>query len=389
MDIRELDREYIANTYARNDALFLRGEGALLWDENGREYIDLGGGIAVNTFGIADKAWADAVSAQLNSLQHISNLYYTEPQARLAQLLCEKTGMRRVFFCNSGAEANEGAIKAARKYASDSYGGTRQTIVTLKHSFHGRTITTLSATGQEQFHQHFHPFTGGFTHVEPNDFAALEQALDEGSCCALMMELIQGEGGLLVLEKEYVQRAAALAQERGMLLIIDEVQTGNGRTGKLYCYEHYGIQPDIVSTAKGLAGGLPFGAVLLGEKVKDTLSAGTHGSTFGGNPVCAAGAYSILTRLDDALLAQVTRKGALIRETLAGCKGVEQFCGMGMMCGVKPAGAAAEIVAECLTQGLVVLTAKDKVRLLPPLNIDDSTLQKGLSILCSVLERHG
>jgi len=380
-NIQQQDKQYIANTYARYEVCFTHGAGALLYDEAGKEYIDLGAGIAVNTFGAADAQWKAAVSAQLDRLQHISNLYYTEPQVQLAKLLCERSGMKRVFFGNSGAEANECAIKAARKYADDKYQGARQTIVTLNHSFHGRTLTTLSATGQAQFHQHFHPFTPGFVHAEPGDLAELQTLFDRGNVAALMIELIQGEGGLNVLTQDYVQAAAKLAAERDILLIVDEVQTGNGRTGKLYCFEHYGLQPDIVSTAKGLAGGLPFGATLLGEKVQDTLSAGTHGSTFGGNPIAAAGAYNILSRLDDALLDEVTEKGAFIERTLMGKPGIQSVCGMGLMRGIETEKPAAEIVKACLAKGLVVLTAKNKVRLLPPLNIPMDLLEKGLAVL--------
>jgi len=380
-NIQQQDKQYIANTYARYEVCFSHGAGALLYDESGKEYIDLGAGIAVNTFGAADAQWKAAVSAQLDRLQHISNLYYTEPQVLLAELLCTRSGMKRVFFGNSGAEANECAIKAARKYADDKYQGARQTIVTLNHSFHGRTLTTLSATGQAQFHQHFHPFTPGFVHAEPGNLAELQTLFDRGDVAALMIELIQGEGGLNVLTQDYVQTAAKLAAERDILLIVDEVQTGNGRTGKLYCFEHYGITPDIVSTAKGLAGGLPFGATLLGEKVQDTLSAGTHGSTFGGNPIAAAGAYNILSRLDGALLQEVTEKGAFIERTLTGKPGIKSVCGMGLMRGVETEKPAAEILKACLAKGLVVLTAKNKVRLLPPLNIPMDLLEKGLAIL--------
>lgn len=385
MDIKDMDRQYIANTYARSDVLFTHGRGALLYDENGRAYIDLGGGIAVNTFGIADASWAEAVKEQIDTLQHTSNLYFTQPQAELAQLLCERTGMHKVFFSNSGAEANECAIKTARKYSSDRYGSARGTVITLNGSFHGRTVATLSATGQEQFHQHFFPFCPGFVHVQPGDIAALEHALDKHSCCAVMMELIQGEGGLNVLDTSYVQKAAELAGERDVLLIIDEVQTGNGRTGSLYAFTQYGITPDIVSTAKGLAGGLPFGATLLGEKVSETLSAGSHGSTFGGNPVAAAGAYNILSRLDGTLLAEVRKKGEWIYNALQDASGVETICGMGLMLGIQTKQPPAQIAKNALAEGLVVLTAKDKVRLLPPLNIPMELLERGIEILRSVL----
>lgn len=384
MDIKQADRQYIAHTYARQDVLFVRGENATLYDETGKAYIDLGGGIAVNTFGVGDSAWLESVTHQLGQLQHISNLYYTEPQVRLAQLLCEKTGMKKVFFANSGAEANECAIKTARKYASDQ-GKARGTVITLENSFHGRTLTTLAATGQPGYHQHFDPFPQGFVHVPANDLAALEMALQNNACCAVMLELVQGEGGLCVLEKAYVQAAEKLARAHDCLLLIDEVQTGNGRCGTLYCYEQYGITPDIVSTAKGLGGGLPFGATLLGARVENTLTAGTHGSTFGGNPVCCAGAYSILRRLDADFLAQVQKKGDYIRAQLTGAPGVVSLHGLGLMLGISTTAPAAQIAQDCLKEGLVVLTAKEKVRLLPPLSISEAELQSGISILKQVL----
>jgi len=385
MNTKQLDQQYIANTYARNDVVFTHGSGATLYDETGKAYIDLGGGIAVNSFGIADPVWTQAVTEQLQTLQHTSNLYYTQPQVRLAQMLCARTGMKKVFFSNSGAEANECAIKAARKYSSDCHGENRGVIVTLRNSFHGRTLTTLAATGQDSLHQHFFPFPPGFVHVEANDIAALEQALEEHPCCAFLFELIQGEGGLNVLERDYVLQAAELATQRDILLLVDEVQTGNGRTGKLYCCEHYGIRPDIVSTAKGLAGGLPFGATLLGEKVQDTLTPGSHGSTFGGNPVCAAGACSVLERIDGELLREVAEKGERIAQVMAEAPGVKAVCGLGLMRGIQTERLAADVVKQCLQQGLVVLTAKDKIRLLPPLNISWAELEQGLEILKSVL----
>ncbi|MGI5986324.1 MAG: aminotransferase class III-fold pyridoxal phosphate-dependent enzyme, partial [Oscillospiraceae bacterium] len=315
MDIKQLDNTYIANTYSRASFVAMSGKGALVRDEDGKEYIDLGSGIAVNSFGICDDEWTHAVEEQLHKIQHISNLYYTEPQARLAQMLCERTDMKKVFFGNSGAEANECAIKCARKYSSDKYGARRSTIITLIDSFHGRTMAALSATGQESMHVHFGPFLEGFKYAPANNFAALE-ALCDGTVCAVMLELVQGESGVNPLDKAYVDKVAALCAERDILLIVDEVQTGNGRTGSLYAYMQYGIKPDIVSTAKGLAGGLPLGCTMLGEKVENTLSAGTHGSTFGGNPICAAGAISIISRIDDALLEEVKKKGEYIKSEL-------------------------------------------------------------------------
>lgn len=386
MDIKELDKKYIANTYRRSPLFAKRGHGAAVFDEDGREYLDMGSGIAVNTFGLCDSQWIDAVTTQINSLAHLSNLYYTEPQIKLAEMLCQKTGMERVFFGNSGAEANECAIKCARKYSSDKYGDSRYKIVTLINSFHGRTLATLSATGQEAMHVHFGPFLEGFVNVPANDFDALEAACRD-DVCAVMMELIQGEGGVNVLDKGYVAAAARLCAEKDILLIIDEVQTGNGRTGSLYAYNQFGIKPDIVTTAKGLGGGLPLGSCMLGSKVKDTLGPGTHGSTFGGNPVCCAGALSILSRLDDGLFAEVKRKGEKLKELLLDIPGVKSVSGLGLMLGLELEKSAAETAAKCLEQGLIVLTAHEKLRLLPPLNITDEQLEKAAEILKGVLEK--
>ena len=375
-----LDKEYIAASYGRFDVLFEKGEGSLLFDENGKRYIDLGSGIAVNTFGLCDKAWQDAVCKQAGTLQHISNLYYTSPQARLAEMLCEKTSMKKVFFSNSGAEANECAIKCARKYSFDKYGEGRNVIITLKQSFHGRTITTLSATGQDSFHTVFGPFTDGFRYAQPNDIEDMKALIDD-KVCAVMMELVQGEGGVNVLDKEYVKEIEKLCREKDILLVIDEVQTGNGRTGELYCYMNYGINPDIVSTAKGLAGGLPMGATMMGERVKDTITPGTHGSTFGGNPVCAAGAVSIIERIDKNLLDGVKRKSEYIISTLSGAKGVKGISGMGLMLGIETEKNAKDVVVKCLENGVVALTAKNKVRLLPALNIPMEQLKKAVEII--------
>ncbi len=386
MDIKELDNEYIANTYSRAPLVAVRGKGAKVYDEDGKEYIDLGSGIAVDTFGICDEPWILAVEEQLHKLQHLSNLYFTEPQAKLAKLLCQKTGMKKVFFGNSGAEANECAIKCARKYSHDKYSHDRSNIITLQNSFHGRTLATLSATGQDSFHVHFGPFLGGFVNTPANDFEALKSVCD-GSVAAVILELVQGEGGVLPLDKDYIKAVAHLCKEQDILLIIDEVQTGNGRTGSLYAYMQYNIQPDIVSTAKGLAGGLPMGACLMGEKVKDTLSAGTHGSTFGGNPICAAGALSIVSRLDEALMKGVKAKGEYIKNELEGAKGVKSLTGLGLMLGIETERPAKDIAAECLQSGVIVLTAKNKVRLLPPLNIDNKNLIKAIQILKGVIAK--
>lgn len=385
MNVKEIDREYIAGTYARFPLQIVSGKGSLVYDENGKEYIDLGTGIAVNTFGTADDEWIAAVTAQLAKCQHTSNLFYSEPCALLAKTLCERTGMKKVFFSNSGAEANETAIKTARKYAADKKGKDTYTIITLKNSFHGRTVTTLAATGQDVFHEDFTPLTEGFVYAEANNIESVQTLVKENKVAAIMFELVQGEGGVLPLEKDFVKDLAKIASENDILLIADEVQTGNGRTGALYAYMHYGIMPDIVSTAKGLGGGLPIGACLLGEKVKDVLTAGSHGSTFGGNPIAAAGALNILSRIDDALLADVRAKSEYIFETLQGAKGVKSVSGLGLMIGIETEKDASAVIAACRENGVLVIKAKNKVRLLPPLNIPMETLAKALDVIKAAL----
>lgn len=383
---KELDTTYIAHTYGRFDVCFEKGDGVLLYDTTGKEYIDLGSGIGVTAFGSGDALWQQAVIHQVKRLNHVSNLYHTLPQATLAEKLCQKTGMKKVFFSNSGAEANECAIKAARKYSADRYGDERTTVVTLVNSFHGRTITTLAATGQDVFHQHFHPFTKGFVHVPANDFDAFKQLVDsDSSICAIMMEMIQGEGGVMPLDAGYVKQVADYAAAHDILVVVDEVQTGNGRTGTLYSYMQFGIAPDIVSTAKGLAGGLPMGATMFNDKTEGVLDAGSHGSTFGGNPICAAGAISVIDRIDDALLSEVKAKGQYIREALTGVPGVLSISGMGLMVGIETTADAKAIANECLNRGVVVLTAKNKVRLLPALNIPRDTLEKAVGVLKEVI----
>ena len=381
MDIREADSLYVANTYGRFDALMESGSGAVFTDEAGRQYIDMGSGIGVNVFGACDPVWTAAVEEQLHKLAHTSNLYYTEPCVRLAKLLCEKTGMKKVFFGNSGAEANEGAIKVARKYGNDASDGKRNVIVTLQNSFHGRTIATLKATGQAHFHQHFGPFPEGFRYVPANDAAALTEALSHDDVCGLMLEIVQGEGGVNTLDPDYLALCDRLCHEKDIVFIIDEVQTGNGRTGSLYAYQQFGLRPDVVSTAKGLGGGLPIGAVLMGEKVQYVLGKGDHGSTFGGNPICAAGACSVIERLDDTLLAEVREKAACLRAALEKLPGVKSVSGLGLMIGIETERPAGDIVKECLADGLMLLTAKTKVRLLPPLTITYEQIDAGLEIL--------
>lgn len=386
MSITSNDKQFVANTYARFPIELVSGKGAILKDSNGKEYIDLGSGIAVNIFGVADDEWQKAVTHQLSVLPHTSNLYYSEPCSTLAELLCERTGMKKVFFSNSGAEANECAIKVARKYAFDKYGDeSHSTIITLKNSFHGRTIATLKATGQDVFHTDFGPFPEGFVYAEANNFDDVKKFVDTDKCIAVMMELVQGEGGVCKLDENFVKSVAELVKEKDMLLIIDEVQTGNGRTGELYAYMHYGIQPDIVTTAKGLGGGLPIGATMLGENVENVLTYGSHGSTFGGNPVSCAGACNIIKRIDDKLLNEVKEKSEYIFSELEGAKGVKSVSGLGLMIGVDTEKPAKEVANACIEKGVLVLTAKTKVRLLPSLNIDWDDLKKAIRILKEVI----
>lgn len=381
MNIKEKDNLYIANTYARFDLILKEGKGSLVKDDEGNEYIDLGTGIAVNTFGYCDEKWADAVASQLNTLQHASNLYYTEPCVKLAEMLCKRTGMKKVFFSNSGAEANECAIKVARKYAAENKGEEYNTIITLKNSFHGRTITTLAATGQDVFHKDFLPLTDGFTYVEANNCDELINTVENGKIAAIMFECVQGEGGVLPLDDDFVKAIFDLADKYDILTIADEVQTGNGRTGKLYGFMNYGVKPDIVSTAKGLGGGLPLGATMLGEKVENVLKAGDHGSTFGGNPVACAGAVNILSRIDDELLEGVNKKSRYIIEKLESAQGVKSVSGKGLMLGIETVKDASDVIAECRKNGVLVIKAKNKVRLLPALNIPDDLLSKAIDVI--------
>jgi len=381
MSITSLDNTYVASTYGRFQVELDHGKGAKLFDTNGKEYIDMGTGIAVNVFGVCDNEWNSAVKAQLDKLAHTSNLYYTEPCAKLAELLCSKTGMKKVFFSNSGAEANECAIKTARRYSFNKYGEGRSTIVTLKQSFHGRTVTTLAATGQDSFHTEFGPFTEGFVYAEANNTAEAIRLIEENNACAIMMELVQGEGGVMKLDENFVTNIADYCNKNDVLLIIDEVQTGNGRTGSLYAFQQFGITPDIVTTAKGLGGGLPIGATMLGAKTENVLTPGSHGSTFGGNPVCCAGAYNIISRIDDKLLADVKAKSEYIFSELSGAKGIKTVSGMGLMVGLETEKDAKEIVALCREKGVLVLTAKTKVRLLPPLNITAEELETAVNVI--------
>ena len=375
------DQQYIASTYKRFPLEIVSGKGSLVYGADGKEYIDMGSGIAVTSFGIADDEWQAAVTAQLATLQHMSNLYYTDPCIRLAELLCQKTGMSKVFFSNSGAEANECAIKAARKYSAEKHGPDCYTVVTLKNSFHGRTLTTLAATGQEHYHELFRPLTPGFAHVAAGNMEELEALARTTKIAAVMIECIQGEGGVVPLPQEYASAVQRFTEAHDIPLVVDEVQTGNGRTGALYAYMRYGLRPNIVSTAKGLAGGLPLGATMLDEKLQGVFSYGDHGSTFGGNPVCSAGAYSIHSRLTDDFLKKVAAKGEYLTNAFTGAPGIREVTGMGLMLGLATEKPAAQVVADCMAAGVLCLTAKDKVRLLPALNIPCDLLEKAAAVI--------
>jgi acetylornithine/N-succinyldiaminopimelate aminotransferase len=383
-NLQQIDKQYVAGTYNRFPVEIVSGKGSLVYDENGKEYIDMGSGIGVTGFGIADEEWVAAVTEQLMKVQHMSNLYYTEPCALLAQELCTRTGMAKVFFANSGAEANECLIKVARKYAAEKKGPEYSTIVTLKNSFHGRTLTTLSATGQEHYHELFQPLTPGFVHGEAGDLEGIKQLAKTEKAAAILIECVQGEGGVIAMEPDFVKGLAQFCKEEDILFMVDEVQTGNGRTGQLYAYMNYGVQPDAVSTAKGLGGGLPLGAALMSEKVQNVLGFGDHGSTFGGNPVCCAGALSILKRIDDKLLAQVREKSEFIRKELEGAKGINGVTGMGLMVGIKTEKPAGEVLKALMAKGVLCLTAKDKVRLLPALNIPMDVLARAVNAVKEV-----
>ena len=387
-EIKQLDSDYIAQTYGRFNLALSHGKGCQVWDFEGNEYLDFTSGIGVNSLGWADEDWLKAVVHQASSLAHTSNLFFTEPSSRLAKKLAEVSGLKRVFFANSGAEANEGAIKTARKYSHDKYGKDRATVLTLVNSFHGRTISTLSATGQEVFHQHFFPFTKGFDHTPANELRVLETRLGQKDVCAIILEVVQGEGGVCSLDHEYLQGVQALCHQYDVLLIIDEVQTGIGRTGTMFAYQQFGLTPDIITLAKGLGGGLPIGAFVLGEKVQDTLGKSDHGSTFGANPVSCAGANAVLAKIDDAFLAEVKRKGEKLQKALAALPKVKSVSGLGLMIGVEfeEGTKAADIVAKCIEKGVLFLTAKTKLRLLPPLIINDEQIEKGIALLKEVLE---
>ena len=381
-EIKQKDRQYILGTYGRFDLHIVRGKGSVCEDEQGKKYIDLGSGIGVNSLGYCDDGWVKAVEEQLETLQHTSNLYYTSPGALLAEALCSRTGYSKVFFCNSGAEANEAAIKTARKYSFNKYGQGRNKIITLNKSFHGRTMATLTATAQEAMHNFFFPFNEGFEYCEKD----IEDIKSRQGVCAVMLEFIQGEGGVIPLDKHFVEQVYDYCKSNDILFIADEVQTGVGRTGRFLCSEHYGVKPDVTTLAKGLGGGLPIGAMLAGEKCEGVMGAGTHGSTFGGNPVVCAGGRYVLSRLTDEFLGEVREKGELVKELLSGAKGVKSVSGLGLMLGIElEEKKASDVVKECINRGVIPLTAKEKVRLLPPLIITKEELKKAVGILKEVI----
>jgi len=384
-NIKKTDSEKIVHTYSRYDMVAEKGSGAYCYSAEGKKYVDFTAGIGVNSLGFCDKGWVKAVTAQLEKLQHVSNLFYTEPQTEVARMLTERTGLNKVFFGNSGAEANETAIKTARKYGTVNKGESVNKIITLNNSFHGRTMATITATGQENYHKFFTPFLMGFEYCDANDIGQLHELVDDDTC-AIMMEMIQGEGGVMNLDEDFVKAAEKICHEKDILLIIDEVQTGIGRSGKLFAYEYFGVKPDIVTFAKGIGGGLPIGGAIFGEKCCDVLEPGNHGTTYGGNPVACAGAVEVLHRMDDEFLKSVADKGEYIREKLLKMPQVKAVSGMGLMLGVVIEGKeAGKIVDEALEQGLMLLTAKDRVRMLPPLTITYDEIDEGLDIFESVI----
>lgn len=387
MNTKEKDLKYIMHTYGRYDVALKSGKGAVAYDENGKKYIDVSSGIGVNSLGYCNDGWVEAVTKQAGTIQHMSNYFYSEQASNLAEKLCTLTGLSKVCFGNSGAEANECAIKIARKYSFDKYGEGRNGIITLKNSFHGRTVTTLSATGQDVFHNYFFPFTEGFTYVEAGDMNALKNAVNKNTC-AVMLELIQGEGGVNILDKDYVQSLVKFCNENDILVIVDEVQTGIGRTGKLFAFENYGILPDLVTVAKGLGGGLPIGLCMCGDKLKDVMSPSTHGTTFGANPVVCAGANYVLDTITaDGFLDEVNKKGAYIEEKVSKFENVKNVRRMGLMIGIElESGNAHDIAVKCVENGLLIITAKDLLRMLPPLVITYDEIDEALKILETTLE---
>lgn len=387
-DFKEKDKLYVENTYARFNLTVTHGKGSYLYDEKGKKYIDFNSGIAVNTFGVCDKVWTAAAKKQLKKLQHASNLYYTEPCVRLAEALCNRTGAEKVFFSNSGAEANECAVKCARLWGENNKGKDFYNIITFKNGFHGRTLGTLAATAQDVFHEHFQPFPNGFLYADIGDINSVKKLVKENKCVAVMTEFIQGEGGVIPIDTEFAKELKTLCEEENLLFIADEVQTGNGRTGTLYACEQYGIVPDILTTAKGLAGGLPLGATLFFKKAAGTLKIGLHGSTFGGNPVCCAVALSNLERIDGKFLEEVKKKSAYIIEELTGADGVISVSGTGLMLGVEVACDCGKVILTCIDKGLLPIRAKNKIRLLPALNIPWDALKNGVKILKEAIKEN-
>lgn len=389
LNTKEKDLKYIMHTYGRYDVALKSGKGAVAYDENGKKYIDVSSGIGVNSLGYCNDGWVEAVTKQAGTIQHMSNYFCSEQSSNLAEKLCTLTGLSKVCFGNSGAEANECAIKIARKYSFDKYGEGRNEIITLKNSFHGRTVTTLSATGQDVFHNYFFPFTEGFSYVEAGDMNALKNAVNKNTC-AVMLELIQGEGGVNILDKDYVQSLVKFCNENDILVIVDEVQTGIGRTGKLFAFENYEILPDLVTVAKGLGGGLPIGLCMCGEKLKDVMSPSTHGTTFGANPVVCAGANYVLdTVTADGFLDEVNKKGAYIEEKVSKLENVKNVRRMGLMIGIElESGNAHDIAVKCVENGLLIITAKDLLRMLPPLVITYEEIDEALKILETTLKEN-
>ena len=388
-EIKQLDSQNVMQTYGRFDVAIDHGIGSTLYSPEGKEYIDFTSGIGVNAIGYSNKKWADAVYAQAMKLQHISNLYYSEPYAKLADVLTKRTGMKNVFFANAGADANEGMIKLARKYSFDKHGKGKSTIIALNQSFHGRTITTLAATGQESFHNYFFPFTEGFKHVQANDIDALKKELTD-DVCAVLIEFVQGEGGVIPLDQDYVKEVANLCKANDLLLLADEVQTGVGRIGTLFAFQQYGVTPDVISFAKGIAGGLPLGGFMANEKCGAVLTAGTHATTFGGNPVAAAGALEVLNQLDDITLSEVVKKSEYIQKKIKSWNipYIAEIRGKGLMLGISIKDAVPrEIAQACVENGLLMLTAgTDALRMLPPLTISYEEIDKGLDILKAVFD---
>lgn len=383
--IKTADKEKIVSMYSRYDMAAEKGKGSYCYDADGKKYVDFTAGIGVNSLGFCDDGWVEAVTAQLKKLQHVSNLFYTEPQTKVAAALTERTGMAKVSFANSGAEANEAAIKTARKYGTTKKGDNVNEIITLENSFHGRTMATITATGQEHYHKYFTPFVGGFRYCQANNIEQLKSLVDD-NVCAIMMEMIQGEGGVMNLDAEFVKAVEEICAQNDIVFIADEVQTGIGRTGKLFAYQHFGVQPDIVTFAKGIGGGLPIGGALMSEKCCDVLQPGDHGTTYGGNPVACAGACEVLDRIDDEFLAEVEKKGEYLKEKLMALPQVKSVSGMGLMLGVEIEGKeAADVVKTSLENGLMILTAKKKVRMLPPLTITYEELDEGIEIFAKAL----